>query len=73
MFTKESSSFSRVISYLFLIRRLSFIVPTYTRQGALTKRSFYPGQANKAGDLGGNCERKRRGRRWVEEENSSGS
>ncbi|KAL8147160.1 hypothetical protein AgCh_004762 [Apium graveolens] len=33
----------------------------------LTKRWFYPGQATKAGDLGGNSERKRRGRSGVEE------
>ncbi|KAL8118310.1 hypothetical protein AgCh_016010 [Apium graveolens] len=33
----------------------------------LTKRWFYPGQATKAGDLGGNSEKKRRGRSGVEE------
>ena len=33
----------------------------------LTKRWFYPRQATKAVDLGGNSERKRRGRSGVEE------
>ena len=51
--------------FLFYNNKVSFIAPTYTRP-PLTKRWFYPGQATKAGNLGGNSERKRRGRSGVE-------